>query len=199
MLSRRGLTMIELFVVLAIISILLALFLPAVHLVRERARETTCKNNIHQINLAMVQYAEVHKELPAPSRPGSVGGWMVAILPFIEQQNLKDTIADDWLVTDAPEALFRPPSIFRCPRRTVLDDNSAQVMWPGHYVFVPASRRKSFLLFDAPINLQVPWVNGPEMAYSRIIGMKGPHSDGFHFAKGFQQGVGFMLGGEEIR
>lgn len=84
MAERRGLTFVELFVVLAIISILLSLLLPAVQSVRERARETVCKNNLHQINLGIAQFAETHNEFPQPSPPGLIGGWMVEILPFVD-------------------------------------------------------------------------------------------------------------------
>lgn len=72
-------------------------------------------------------------------------------------------------------------------------------MLPAHYVFVPASRRKSFLVFDAPITLSVPWINGPEMDYNSLTKLSGPHSNGFFYAAGFQHGVGFMLNGQDIR
>ena len=197
--KRRGLTIIELIVVVAIISILLALLLPAVQSARERARATVCKNNVHQINLAIAQFAEAHRQLPTATPTVRIGGWMLEILPFIEQQNLEHAVPFGLPVANAPETLFRPPSVFRCPRRTVLDNPSPNTMWPGHYVFVSASGRESFLLFDAPVDLTVPWVNSPEMRYEAVVGSKGPHFDGFFFARGFQQGVGFMLNGQEIR
>jgi type II secretory pathway pseudopilin PulG len=199
MCKRLGLTIVELIVVLAIIAGLLALLLPAVQSARERAREAVCKNNVHQTNLALAQFAEAHKQLPSPTPPGLIGGWMVEILPFMEQQNLQEAIPIGLSVTNAPETLFRPPSIYRCPRRTVLGGASTNSMWPGHYVFVPASGRESYLLFDAPVNLSVPWVSGPEMQYDVVVGSKGPHSDGFYFARGLQQGVGFIRNGQEVR
>jgi prepilin-type N-terminal cleavage/methylation domain-containing protein len=204
MCKRRGLTIVELIVVLAIIAGLLALLLPAVQSARERAREAVCKNNLHQTNLALAQFAEANKQLPIPAPPGRIGGWMVEILPFIEQQNLQQAIPIGLPVTNARETLFRPPSIYRCPRRTALDGASHSLastnsMWSGHYVLVPASGRASFLLFDAPVNLNVPWVRSPEMSYAIVVGSKGPHSDGFYFARGFQQGVGFIRNGQEVR
>lgn len=90
--ERRGATIVELFVVLTIILIMLAFLLPAVQSARERAREMVCKNNLHQINLAIAQFAETHKQLPGPTAPGLTGGWIVEILPFIEQKNLMANI-----------------------------------------------------------------------------------------------------------
>ncbi len=197
--NRRGLTIVELIVVLAIISILMGLLFPAVQAARERARETVCKNNLHQMNLALAQLAEVQKRLPAPAPPGVVGGWMVEVLPFIEAQNLKDAIPQGLRVAEVTELLFKPPSVFRCPRRTALDGDLPPSVWPAHFVFVPQSRRESFSLFDAPVDLKVPWVSGPELPYDQIIVRKGPHFDGFHFVQGFQQGVGLMLNGQQIR
>ena len=196
--QHRGLTIVEVIVVLVIIAGLLALLLPAVQSARERAREAVCKNNVHQINLALAQFVEAHKQLPTPTSPGRIGGWMVELLPFIEQQNLKQSIPIGLQVANSPETILRPPSIYRCPRRTTLDGLSSNAMWPGHYVFVSGGRG-SFLLFDAPVNLSVPWVSGPAMPHDIVVGSKGPHSDGFHFARGFQQGVGFIRNGQEVR
>jgi prepilin-type N-terminal cleavage/methylation domain-containing protein len=199
LISNRGLSLVELLVVLAIIAVLLGLLLPAVQAARERARETVCKNNLHQLNLALGQFAEVHKQLPPPFRPGKVGGWTVEILPFLEQGNLKDVVSQDLALRDVPPILHTPPVVFRCPRRTTLDALAETSMWPSHYVLVPTTRRESFLLYDAPVHVNVPWLTGPEMRYQDIVTDTGPHHGGFFFASGFQQGVSFMLNGREIR
>ena len=198
--SKSGLTLVELLVVLAIIAALLGLLLPAVQMVRERARETVCKNNVYQINLAVVQFQETHKKLPGPGIVGKVGGWIVDILPFIEQQNLHSTISQGMNVALAPESLLSPPSIFRCPRSSVLDSTPSDRMLPGHYALVTLGNRKYFTgIYDSPVDLKVDWVTGPEMDYQVILRKKGPHHDGFHFSNSSQQGVSFMLNGEEVR
>lgn len=91
---QRGFTLVELLVVIAIIAILIALLIPAVQMAREAARVTQCRNNLHQIALALHNYNDAHRSLPIGARKGggltsSMGlSWWVGILPQLEQENL---------------------------------------------------------------------------------------------------------------
>ncbi len=61
-LPRSGFTLVELLVVILIIAILVALLLPALAKARELANRVVCASNLHQIGLAMVEYANVNRD-----------------------------------------------------------------------------------------------------------------------------------------
>ncbi|QDT14587.1 DUF1559 domain-containing protein [Alienimonas californiensis] len=104
--SRVGFTLIELLVVIAIIAILVSLLLPAVQQAREAARRAQCQNNLKQIGLAMHNYHSTYKLFPAGNSgtslsknpDGSTGnahraGWLVFILPYLDQTALWNQIS----------------------------------------------------------------------------------------------------------
>lgn len=127
MTRRRGFSLIELLVVIGVISILLALLLPAVLQVRESARRTQCKNRLKQLGLALHNYQNVHQYFP-PSFCFSVndalpvrGSWSVhgRLLPFLDQSSVYQLahLELDWddpvnQATGVPQMRF---PVFACP------------------------------------------------------------------------------------
>ncbi len=91
---RRGFTLIELMVVIAIIALLIALLLPAVQAAREAARRMSCTNNLKQLGLAMTNYETAIGGFPPSMCATGVGsnvtwinGWsaLSRVLPYSEQ------------------------------------------------------------------------------------------------------------------
>jgi prepilin-type N-terminal cleavage/methylation domain-containing protein/prepilin-type processing-associated H-X9-DG protein len=98
---RGGFTLIELLVVIAIIALLIGLLLPAVQKVRETANRATCRNNLKQIGLGVLNHNHAYNRLPSGGwgwrwvgiadrgtdrmQPGS---WIYNILPYVDQENL---------------------------------------------------------------------------------------------------------------
>ncbi len=110
MIRRRGFTLIELLVVIAIIAVLIGLLVPAVQKVREAALQAACRNNLHQIGIALHDYHSSKNGFP----PGLVAGaddnlelgthsGFFLLLPFLEQEALLRR----W---DTSRAWFEPPN-----------------------------------------------------------------------------------------
>ena len=90
---KSAFTLVELLVVITIIGILIALLLPAVQAAREAARRMQCSNNLKQNGLAVANFENQFKALPAGvffTNNGTLveaSMWLV-LQPFLEQANL---------------------------------------------------------------------------------------------------------------
>jgi prepilin-type N-terminal cleavage/methylation domain-containing protein/prepilin-type processing-associated H-X9-DG protein len=145
-----GFTLVELLVVIAIIGILVALLLPAVQAAREAARRSQCVNNLKQHGVALHNYHDAQKKLPpgrvscdnsGPAELGCASGGkpevqrvgtsgFVLLLPYLEEQSLRDLIVDpdgkkgigfwlrsltSWHTASNMQAIAQRPQVFVCP------------------------------------------------------------------------------------
>ena len=179
----QGLTLLELLVVLVIIAGMLSLLLPAVQKVRQSGRRATCQNNARQLTLAMRGYVEAHKRVPDRAAPGKIGGWSVAILPFMEEGNLASGLEQNPSL--APGAVSElasiRPAVMTCPDGS--DEPSTAPEVPvSHYVLQAHPSRQSWRIGDAPLDLRSPWAIGPEINFADWETKIGPHDGSFNIA-----------------
>lgn len=167
--ARRGFTLIELVVVLAIGAVLTSLIVSAVQRVRDRGLRVQCANNFRQIGLALHAYHDIHKVFPPglrhPPDPYPFMSWHTRILPLLEQEAL-------WKKTQAAFAVERrfwmnPPHqgietvlpVFSCPANS----RTHQLVYPENvdvafstYLGVEglnAAVRDGILFFDSRVRL----------------------------------------------
>jgi prepilin-type N-terminal cleavage/methylation domain-containing protein len=130
---RQAFTLIELLVVIGIISILIALLLPAVQKARESANQVTCKNNLKQMGLAFTHYVADHGYFPpggdesagprfsAPGVPkvgrDQTAGWGFVILPYIDGENVYRGGGGTTIRQCTQNVVGTPNPIFFCPTR----------------------------------------------------------------------------------
>lgn len=111
--NRRGLTLVEMLVVIAIIGLLVGMLMPAVQSARESARRTSCAAKIREIGLAMqlhhqsqsafpagiVLSKEVTADMTAQGQltqwrfNGGSPAWGAMILPYLEQTQVYNQLA----------------------------------------------------------------------------------------------------------
>lgn len=142
--------------------------------------DATCKNNLHQLTLAMHQYWVVRKKLPDPAQPDAVGGWAIAILPFMEERLLANQLAGNPSLNQHSilPLISRRPRIMTCPLGWDGDSNIPSVR-ASHYAFEIVAPNH-FRLFDVPLKSRICWVQSPEMLWASLPKDEGPHSGDYN-------------------
>lgn len=131
--APTALTLVEILVVISIIGVLIALLLPAVQMARESARKTSCANNLKQLALAAKLHTDSHEIFPTggwgetwvgdPDKgygPKQPGGWCYNVLPYLEQQSLRDLGSGQSGVEKSQavvQVMQTPVETFYCPSR----------------------------------------------------------------------------------
>jgi prepilin-type N-terminal cleavage/methylation domain-containing protein/prepilin-type processing-associated H-X9-DG protein len=156
---RSAFTLIELLVVIAIIGVLIALLLPAVQKVREAANRAKCANNLKQLGLAAHHHHDSQGKFPNGLHTVDTDGgryangtcWEVELLPFFEQNNLKNR----WDKDDF--------------RTNVVGDRNATTAQILPLLLCPSDRLPDFVWYFSADDF-------PQYAYAR--GFYGMHSYG---------------------
>ncbi len=115
--SRKGVTLLEVLVLMGIVALLVTLLLPGIQAAREATRRTTCSHHLHQLTAAMWTYHETHRVFPASTFEFPSWNWGHALLPFVEEQALADGWNErvDLLAPMNLRLAARPIPVFKCP------------------------------------------------------------------------------------
>jgi prepilin-type N-terminal cleavage/methylation domain-containing protein/prepilin-type processing-associated H-X9-DG protein len=149
--SHRAFTLIELLVVIAIIAVLIALLLPAVQAAREAARRAQCTNNLKQMGLGIHNYQSTFNAFPplfgnfgnpAPPNGPNINtgewplGWAVALLQYIEQQQLFNATNYGGGATsplNATTVSYTKIAAYTCPSESVVSGPWVSSTWINYH------------------------------------------------------------------
>lgn len=170
-----GFTLVELLVVISIIGTLVALLLPAVQSARESARNNTCKNNIKQVSLALINMDSGQRKLPGyvnalyDPHNQSVGrraSWVIMAFPYMEQDALWDAWSSDFSATfltkkpwpeieflmcpsDPPEILGEPSLNYVANAGMAFGTALTRVENPANGVFFDNAKKTNFFISNS--------------------------------------------------
>ena len=220
--STRGVTLVEVLVVIAIVGILAALLIPAVQRSREAASRTMCANNYKQVGIALIRFHDTNQALPPASlsSPGPAkASWRVAILPYLEQNNLYEQFAINEPVNSPTnlKAALITPKVYECPsgslaapgttyHQALVGKNSALSDSRGTR-FATFLKGVSGTILTSESKTSLGWASSGDLSFgtdaaSLLPNLGGyPHAYGFHalFGDGSVRFVQSTIAADEFR
>ncbi|WP_435020935.1 DUF1559 domain-containing protein [Tundrisphaera sp. TA3] len=188
--AKRGFTLIELMVVVAVVALVCAALMPAVCSAHRKSARIQCINYCKLIGLALHNYQQAYDSLPpaytvdANGRP--LHSWRTLILPYLEQEKLYQSIdlAKPWDDPANAAALATAVPAYHCPSAPGPSTLCSYlgVATPGG-CFPPGEPRKleeitdgpssTLMVIEAGSEYAAPWM-APVDADERLILGLGP-------------------------
>ncbi len=126
--SLSGFTILEVVVVITVISLLVALVVPAVLSARDSARRIDCANRMHQIGLALQEFESAWGSFPSadpdcdkPNRATFRGyrSWQLQLLPYLEQAAVFEKLNNSRVIYKVTNHLMFELPVLHCPSDSV--------------------------------------------------------------------------------
>lgn len=145
---RRGVTLVELLVVLGVIALLVGMLVPSVHAAREGARSSECGARLRQLATATQAYATVFRDWypPAILHEVTASGVRTVAWDFAQAAPGEVVPGPLWSFTDDPGAVqqcpaFVGPSTFGSDPYTGFNYNTSFIGTEGSYPMPDESGR----------------------------------------------------------
>jgi prepilin-type N-terminal cleavage/methylation domain-containing protein len=128
----RGMTLVEVLAVMAIVGLMMGLLMPAIQQSREASRAVVCRQNLKQIGLAAHAFHAAFRAFPparivprpGDAQPHACGGqeptWFVHLLPFLEEPAAARWNVYEPFAAHPDDLRAIPVSVYVCPTRRSL-------------------------------------------------------------------------------
>ena len=180
----KGFTLIELLVVIAIIAILAGMLLPALSRAKESGRRAKCMNNLRQLGIGMLMYADDNNDTFLEARFGSVqvalnppevsAAASVGLVISTNQGNIPTGVAKIWTCPNRPtfpqfEPQFPAWEIGFQYFGGIKEWINPAGRFPSHSPVRSSASRPSWVLAaDAVLKIDGEWGGGRETAFKNM-------------------------------
>lgn len=119
--AGKSLSLLNILAVTGILALIIALVLPLMRWAPRSRGRTPCMNNLKNITLAVISYAERHNAFPPAYTVDADGNrlhsWRTLILPYLDQQALYESIdlSKPWNDPANAKAYGTELDVFSCP------------------------------------------------------------------------------------
>ena len=146
--SRAGVTVLEVISVLSVVTLLAALFFPAIQKAREAARRTTCASNLRQIGQAAYQHQSAHGTFPDPRFH------LRELLPYLDQQALYEELISSEFGSETPQGNV---SLLVCPSDSHSDSSRNDTnYWLNTGTWFATNRCNGMVVCESHIRRRAP-------------------------------------------